>query len=398
MDYNFSSDFFQWIDAHADDDPNRLRLKYGRERADEILQIECRRTYAAKLGPALKADPQFIFPTALSGEQSTSCRLAAFHASMIRPGWRIADLTAGLGIDAMAMARHAGTQGYETAVERDETVADALRHNARNIPNLEVICSDCRTMLDIWAREGMKFDCMFIDPARRDSAGGRVYALDRCEPDVVEMLPLLRTVTKRLIIKASPMLDISHTLSLLPEAIKVTVLGTTTECKELDVECEFGLTHYPEPHIEAVTLGHGIDSRFTFTRSEEAGSAVQYGVPAPGDYILEPYPAVMKAAPFRLLAARYGLLKPAANTQLWCGHSIPEGFPGRAYEVEDVLPYMSKHIKRYASRYPRVGVTARNFDIGADTLRAKLGVKDGPLRLFAITDDNGNKYLITCKE
>lgn len=398
MDYNYSPDFFQWIDTHAGDDPARLRLKYGRDRAAEILQIECRRKYADKLGEALEADPQFIFPTALSGEQSTSCRLARFHTSMLQSGWRVADLTAGLGIDAMAMARHAGTQGYVVAVERDEAVADALRHNARNIDNLEVACEDCRTLLDVWAREGMRFDCMFIDPARRDSAGGRVYALDHCEPDVIDMLPLLRTVTKRLIIKASPMLDIAHTLSLLPEAVKVIVLGTPTECKELDVECEFGLATYHEPSIEAVTLGRDVDSHFTFTRSEEAAAPVSYGIPAPGDYILDPYPAVMKAAPFRLLAARYGLRKPSANTQLWYGHTMPDAFPGRAYEVEEVLPYMSKHIKRYASRYPRVSVTTRNFDISADALRGKLGVKDGPRRLFAISGNDNNKYLITCKE
>lgn len=398
MDYNLDSDFFQWIDAHMSDNPARLRLKYGHSRANEILQIECRRKYATKLGAAFKADPQFIFPTALSGEQSTSCRLADFHASMIGKGWRVADLTAGLGIDAMAMARHTGSQGFVLAVERDDTVADALRHNARTIDNLEVAGSDCRTLLDVWAAEGMQFDCMFIDPARRDNAGGRVYALDQCEPDVVAMLPLLRAVTKRLIIKASPMLDISHTLSLLPEAVKVTVLGTPTECKELDITCEFGRNTYHEPLIEAVTIGQNVDSRFTFTRSEEATATVNYGIPQPGDYILEPYPPVMKAAPYRLLAERFGLSKPSANTQLWYGRSIPAGFPGRAFEVEETQPFMSKNIKRYSSRYPRICVTTRNFDISAVVLRAKLGVKDGPGRMFAITGSANDKYLITCKE
>ena len=59
---------------------------------------------------------------------------------------------------------------------------------------------------------------------------------------------------------------------------------------------------------------------------------------------------------------------------------------------------MSKHNKRYASRYPRVSVTTRNFDISADALRGKLGVKDGPRRLFAISGNDNDKYLITCKE
>jgi len=396
--FYMNTDFFKWIAEHAADDPSKLRLKYGHGRADEILQIECRRKYAAKLCHTLRGDSEFIFPTVLSGEQSTSDRLATFHASMIVPCRQVADLTAGLGIDAMTIARHLGNDGHVTAVERDEAVADALRHNARNISALEVINADCRTLLDVWGREKRHFDCIFIDPARRDSSGGRVYALDQCEPDVTAMLNALQTVTDHLIIKTSPMLDIAHTLSLLPQAVRVVVLGTTTECKELDIECRFGIGKYPEPQIEAVTLGNNTDSRFSFTRSLEAEASATYGIPGPGDYILEPYPAVMKSAPFKLLSATYGFTKLAPNTQLWFAASAPGDFPGRAYEVEEVLPYMSKHIKRYSSRYSHVSITVRNFDTGADNLRTRLGVKDGPRRLFAVSDAGGNKYLITCKD
>lgn len=392
---DLSPDFYEWIDAHKDADPATLRLKYGKERAFEILQIECRKKYAAKLHETLARDPRFIFPTALAGEQSTSDRLAAFHASLIKPGMKVADLTAGLGIDAMAMARKAGPDGHVTAVERDENVADALRHNADSLPCVEVIQSDCRTLLDVWAREGMVYDCIFIDPARRAADGSRVYALDDCEPDVVAMMPLLKTVARRIIIKASPMLDITHTTGRLDNVERVIVLGSATECKELDIVCGTKAAE-TEPAIEAVTLARGVDSRFTFTRAEDAAATPVFGVPRAGEYIFDPYPAVMKAAPFRLLGARYGLSKLAANTQLWYGPAPAEGFPGRAYKIEEVLPYMSKHIKRYASRYPRVSVTARNFDMTADALRAKLRVSDGPARLFAATAADGTRYLITC--
>lgn len=390
-----TADFFQWIEAHKEDDVSRLRLKYGRERADEILQIECRRKYASKLGDVLHRDPEFIFPTALSGEQATSCRLAHFHASMVKPGDKVVDLTSGLGIDVMAMAHRVGEMGHVIAVERDENVADALRHNARDISNIEVITSDCRTLVDVWAQEGMKFDWVFIDPARRAADGGRVFALDQCEPNVVAMLPVLSKISKKLIIKASPMLDISHTVGLLPQAEKVITLGSTTECKELDVICDFARAEGRAPEIEAVTLGDGLDSRFEFTRLQEAEAKPDFGLPTVGGYVYDPYPAVMKAAPFNLLSQRFGLKKLAANTQLWCSETLVEKFPGRAYRVLEILPYMSKHIKRYASRYPKIGVTARNFDISSDALRAKLAVKDGPMQLFAVTAFNSQKLLIT---
>lgn len=392
-----SPDFFAWIEAHKADDAAKLRLKFGRDRAFEIMQIECRRKYATKLAETLRHNPEFIFPTALSGEQSTSDSLAHEHATLLKPGYKVADLTAGLGIDAMAMASRVGEKGHVIAVERDETVADALRHNAKAITNPEVINSDCRVLLDVWAREGMRFDAVFIDPARRASDGGRVFALNQCEPDVVEMLPLLKSVSDRLIVKASPMLDISHTLSLLPDATEVLVLGTSTECKELDIICDFKHKAASSPKIKAITIAQGLHNVYTFTREDEAEAKAQYGLPEVGGYVYDPYPAVMKAAPFKLLSSG-GLKAIGPNTHLWCSLQEADRFPGRSYQVGEILPYMSKHIKRYAARFPKISVTARNFDMTSDELRAKLKVKDGPGRLFAVTAFNGQKLLISCND
>lgn len=392
---NLPEDFYSWISAHASEDPARLRLKYGRDRAQEILQIDCRRKYSAKLCDTLAADQEFIFPTALSGEQSTSDRLARFHAEMIPDGATVIDLTAGLGIDAMTMAR-LGADSV-VAVERDAEVADALRHNSRNLNNFTVITGDCNEIARHLVTEGRHFDYAFIDPARRAGDGSRVFALSDCEPDVTAMLSTLRSLAGNLIVKASPMLDITDTAERLPGTVEVITLGTSTECKELDIRVDLDSETTDGYIIKAVTLGDGLESVFTFTRAEEASAIAEFGEPKAGDTVYEPYPAVMKAAPFKLLGERFGLKKAGPNTHLWFSDNEVPDFPGRALRVVEVLPYMSKHIKRYASRYPRVGVTTRNFDTGADALRAKLGVKDGPMRLFAITTFNSRKLMITCE-
>lgn len=392
---NITEDFFTWINDNATADTARLRLKHGNTRAFEILQIDCRKKYATKLADTLARDAEFVFPTALSGEQSTSDRLAQYHASMIADGASVIDLTAGLGIDAMTIGRTAASE--VVAVERDPQVAEALRYNSRNIRNLKVIEGDCRDVVKTLLEEGRRFDYAFIDPARRAGDGSRVFALSDCEPDVTAMLPDLRKLAATLIVKASPMLDITDTIERLPGTVEVTALGTTTECKELDFKVDLDSNSNGEYIIKAATVGDGLESIFAFTRAEEAAATSAYGEPKVGDIIYEPYPAVMKAAPFKLLGERFDLRKAGPNTHLWFSDCDAPDFPGKALRVVEVLPYMSKHIKRYASRYPRVGVTTRNFDTGADTLRAKLGVKDGPMRLFAITAFNIRKLLITCQ-
>ena len=382
---------FDWINAHLGDDTSALRLKFGKEHADDILQIEMRRKHASKFSETLKNNPRFIFPTSLAAEQSTSDLLALYHASLLKPGCTVADLTSGMGIDAMAFS---GVAARVVAVERDPVIADSLRANARSLSNLTVVNDDCRNFLKSCCR----FDVMFIDPARRNASGGRVYALADCEPDVVDLLPAVRQKSSSLIVKASPMLDITHSVGeLAPYVARVITLGTTTECKELDLICDFNRSTANEPLIQAVTLAPGFISEFSFYPSREAAAKARFGVPVEGNFIFDPFPAVMKAAPFRLLGEKFNLEKLGSNTHLWFADRPVEDFPGTVWRVVEVLPFMSKHIKRYASRFPKVSVTARNFDISSDALRSKLKVSDGPLRLFAVNAFDGRKLLITCE-
>lgn len=382
---------FDWIERHGAEDPSKLRLKHGKERSEEILQIEMRRKHSNKFASTFNSYPHFYIPTALAAEQATSDRLAEFHASLVEPHSRVVDLTAGLGIDAMAIAMRAESV---VAVEQNPTIAEALQLNAVALPNLKVINQDCR----VYIKESPHFDVAFIDPARRTPNGSRAFALADCEPDVVAMLPELSKTADTLIVKASPMLDISHSARTLGLSVtEIIALGTTTECKELDFVCRFNTAH-SEPVIRAITLAAGIDSRFSFSLSDEFIAKPTFGVPAVGNFIFDPYPAVMKAGPFKILGERFRLKKLGMNTHLWCGTQPVEGFPGATFRVIEVLPYMSKYIKRYASRFPKISVTSRNFDITSDALRSKLGVSDGSLRLFAVNTFDRQKLLITCEK
>ena len=378
--------FWKFVFDNAGADAAGLRLKYhgcgGMDYAFAITQIECRKKFGKKLRETLAANHEFVFPSVLAGEQATSDLLAAYHASLIGEGERVADLTAGLGIDASHIAARAASV---VAVERDALKADCLEANFGSM--VDVVNADCRQYLEDC--EDNAFDTVFIDPARRGADGSRVFALADCEPDLIEMLPLLRRKAKRLIVKASPMLDITNMMRDLPGVCRMIALVNTTECKELMAVVDLRAEPMPidDVPIDAVTLAEGKPaSEISFTRSLEASAESSSAIPEVGGYLFEPYPAVMKAAPFGLLSQRYGVGKIHPNTQLYFSDTIAEGFPGEAYRIEAVIPYESKYIKRLKSAYPQIQVTTRNFDVPADALRKKLGVKDGGnLRLFAVT-------------
>lgn len=407
---DFSDDFFSWIDAHRADRPADLRLRYagkagasagGADMAFAILQVECRRKCARKLEATLAAFPRFVFPTALSAEQCSSDRLAAFHASLVPDGARTGvDLTAGLGIDAMALGRKGLAM---TAVERTPELAEALRYNSRGlgVEGFEVVEGDCREWLAAAVADGRRYDVAFIDPARRSDTGGRLYALEACEPAVLAMLPELAKVCRRLIIKASPMLDVSQTARELtpPGAAEIIAAGTATECKELIAVVDFGDGEKAEPLVRSVTLlSDGSKVEYDFTAAEEREAPPVPAGPgiAAGMSICEPYPATMKCGAHRALAAAFGLWGFDANTRLYYAAEAPAGFPGESFEVLDVQEYASRNIKRFARKYPAISVSARNFGLTAEELRRKLGVRegDGLLRVFGLTASGGRRILV----
>jgi len=390
-------DFWAWVDAHAGDEPTRLYLRYGASRRLEILQVESRRHHRAKLAGAFALRPRLLVPTALAGEQASSWAMAQWHASLVAPGSRVADLTAGLGIDLLAICASASAV---VAVERDPDVADALRHN---FPEAEVVGADCRDFVRDALAAGRTFDTIFIDPARRGADGARLYALAQCSPDVAGMMPDLLRLAPQVIVKASPMLDIAHTLGELPACTRICAVGTAAECKELVAVCTAAPADASDGiladatadvPVSAVTAGAG---ELTFTRAGEAAARASYAVPAVGQYVYSPWPAVMKAAPYNLLCERYGTSMLGPNTRLWTSAALRDDFPGRAYRVDEVLPYASRLIRRYAATHPAVGVTVRNFDIDASALRRKLGLRgdSADVRLFAVKGPSAEPLLVT---
>jgi hypothetical protein len=81
-----------------------------------------------------------------------------------------------------------------------------------------------------------QYDLIFLDPARRDSHGGKVFRLEDCTPNVVELLPTLLQHGKQILLKLSPMLDLTQAikeLSAVSLQWSVYVVAIKNEVKEV---------------------------------------------------------------------------------------------------------------------------------------------------------------------
>ena len=385
----------QWsqVDNLMNADVNQLRLAHhGNSEMDAVItQVDCRQRTAKKLCSTLQAAPRFIFPTVLSAEQSTSDSLAAFHASLCSGFLRVLDLTCGLGIDSFHIARNVE---QVTACEINPLTAECASLNARslNLENVNVVNTDSEDFLASLLPNS--FDCIFVDPARRGTQGKRLFALSACSPDVSTLLPQLLEIAPHVIIKASPMLDISHTIGELTNVTRVIALGDRRECKELVIECNRNNTD--DPVIESVTIGPDNEEfSFSFNMMQERSATPDFGRPEPGHLLFEPFPSAIKSGAFNSLAVDFGLTKLAPNSHLYHFPDPVAGFPGRAFRIYAVLPFNKKGIREASSLISHAEVSTRNFPLKPEQVLAKMKIHPGGnTKIFASRDASDKTILI----
>lgn len=382
------NEFASFVLNHANDDTKSLRLKYhGRQSyIAAIEQIELRRKAREKFKDR---DGNICLPNRLfsgvSVEQASSYNIAAFHCSLANGAHKILDMTMGMGSDAVAFASIPQTE--VTAIELNNQLAVLSADNYKHLNNLTVINDDSVQ----WLKNSHKqFDLIFIDPARRDENGSRVINLHDCTPDITTIIPELFEHAPRVLVKLSPMLDITATINELSGVAGVYVIEERGDCRELllDLRRDFN----EEPQLYSIRDGINI---FSCKRSEEIEAVASFARPTVGQYLYEPYVSIMKLSPFKLLCERYSVNEASPNSHVYFGESLISDFPGRTYRITDVLPYSSSVIKRLARTYPKASVAVRNFPLTADALRARLRIKDSDqLRIIATTLSDLSKILI----
>lgn len=393
------SRFRSFIEVNADSDVASLRLKYltGPDRTVydfAITQIECRQRYSKKLADTLAHFDDFLFPDILACEQSTSDAMASFHVGLVRNTPSLCDMTAGLGIDCM----HIAAAGSEvTACEIDPMRAGVLSYNAIGLGVGQLIRVRNTDSVEALKKGELSADTLFIDPARRDSDGRRVFGISDCTPDLIAIEPYVARHFNRMVAKLSPMLDVSAVARSLSVVTDIYVIGTSTECRELvSISLPSEGQKDGNPTIHAVTLSAQDTLSLSFNRAEEAEAQCIFATPTKGDILIIPYPAIIKAGAFRFTAEKYHLSKIAPNTHLYftSEKDSHENIPGQKIIIEDIVEWRSKNIKRLKNLVPQGWITVKNFGMSADELRSRLGIRPGGTsRIIGFTDNAGMRLL-----
>lgn len=386
-----TKEFIDFVNTHKEVDTARLLFSASRypsiDMPAAVNQIEGLRM-AREKWPWLEKQEGYEYPPRLNREQASSEATARYKATVCQgcqAAGRIADLTGGMGIDALALAIYHRAAGISLPqvdyVERDPQLCALMERNlqALGIGNVTVHCADSME----WLSTQESFDLLYIDPARRSTDGHKVAAFEDCTPDILQHMSLLHNKCRRLMVKASPMIDISRATAQLGHVAEVHIVAVKGECKEVLFLCDGA--HDGTPIVHCVNLnGSQVPSDFRFTRDEELTATATYSNRV-GRYLYDPHAALRKGGCFRLLAQHFGLPLLAPNTHLYTSDTLLPDFPGRTFEVMQEISLNRKQLKPILPD-GKAHVVTRNFPTEAATLQKQLGLREGgELYLIATT-------------
>ena len=331
IDFLTQPEVKEFIRENVNADPNKLILNPPasfRANIKEIAsQILSRQKAKGKL-ESWASNFDIIMPPPLSIEQASSDTTSQYKRNLIG-GKHLVDLTGGMGIDCFSLSESFERTSY---VERDPDLCEVFRHNSKvHKRKIDLINSTAEDYLKHHSLDTQNV-IAYIDPARRDQSKKRVFRIADCSPNLTELMPALSKKTSQVLVKYSPLLDVSSLIKSIDHIKELYVVSVKNDCKELLLLIDFSFKG--ESQIKCINLETD-QQAFSFSMKEEHSASPVYGNYK--QFIYEPNSSIMKAGAFNKVAEIFNVSKLANNTHLYTSNEIIESFPGRIYQVIDTV-------------------------------------------------------------
>ncbi len=376
----------EFINTHLNSDIASILLKGTNfptlETKDIIEQIEAKKRSEKKLPTWFNAK-SIYYPNKINIEQTSSEITAQYKAELIS-GESIIDLTGGFGVDCFYFSKV-----FESVIhcEINKSLSEIVNHNY-TLLNVNNISTKNIDGIEFLKSATNAFDWIYLDPSRRHESKGKVFFLNDCLPNVPEHLDLLFKHSKNILIKTSPLLDLSVGISELHFVKTIHIVAVNNEVKELLWILEHGFEG--DISIKTTNIKKEDVEHFNFSMEREKSLESKYSQPL--TYLYEPNSAILKAGAFESISNQLNVHKLHKHSHLYTNETLID-FPGRRFKIENIIHFNKKELKNLD--ISKANITTRNFPETVEQLRKKLKIKDGGNNyLFFTTDLNDNKIVI----
>ena len=336
--------------------------------------------------PSWFSTKNIYYPPKISIEQ-TSSEITAKYKTEIITGNSIIDITGGFGVDCFYFSKH-----YKNVIhcEINSELSAIVKHNYQQlkIKNIETVSGDG---IEYLKNIEQNFDCIYIDPSRRNDIKGKVFLLKDCLPNVPENIDFIFCKTKQVLLKNSPILDITSAINELKFVKEIHIIAVKNEVKEVLFLLEKDSIKSIE--IKTINIQKNNWQTFNFIHKEKAIS--QYSKPL--TYLYEPNAAILKSGGFHQISQQLNVFKIHQHSHLYTSDVLID-FPGRIFKIENVISYDKKEIQKLIPE-KKANITTRNFPKTVALIRKETKIKDGGnTYLFFTTNLNNKSIIIHCSK
>ncbi len=348
-----------------------------------INQIIAKKKSKDKLPTWFSAE-NIIYPEKISIEQTSSETTAKYKASLVS-GEKLIDCTGGFGIDDYYFSIQ-----FKNVIhcELNVDLYQIVKHNFKVLKatNIDCIHGDST---DILEQLNERFDCIYIDPSRRNDVKGKVFMLADCLPNVVDLQDFYFQFTNTILIKTAPILDLHAGLLELKNVAEIHIVAVENEVKELLWKIEKNFNASPE--IIAVNIEK---EKQTITKIESTKSYfASYSLPK--KYLYEPNASLMKSGGFEAVSELFAIGKLHQHSHLYTSDALID-FQGRKFQIDTIVPFQKKEISHYIQG-KKLNVSTRNFPIKPEEIKKKFKITDGgTIFAFFTTNMNNEKIILLC--
>ena len=382
-------DIQEHINNHLKSDIHKLILKgvpFEGVTVQEVAnQVICKQKSEKKL-PSWFGTKNIYYPPKVSIEQTSSETAAKYKASLVS-GKRLIDLTGGFGVDSFYFS-----STFNTVIhcEINTKLSKIAAHNFKQLNKTNITCL-AENGIEYLKKSSDSFDVIYLDPSRRSDSKGKVFLLKDCEPNIPKYIDLLLNKTTTILIKNSPILDITSAIKELKFVKEIHIVAIRNDVKELLYLLE--KEYNGEIKINTINFSKKNTQKFNFLFNKKTISSYQ----EPLDYLYEPNAAILKSGGFHEITAQLDVYKIHQHSHLYTSKKNIK-FPGRGFKIIAVLPYDKKKIVKLLPN-KKANITTRNFHKSVAQIRKELKIKDGGDDYLFFTRNLHNTFsCIYCKK
>ncbi|MPY83678.1 MAG: class I SAM-dependent methyltransferase [Actinophytocola sp.] len=335
-------------------DVRRARELVGEARAGAVLEtVLLRRKAASKLD---SADDWLFTEDAL---QQASPTAVARHRAVRLADRDVHDVTCSIGADLVALA---ATARRCVGSDVDEVRLAMARHNCGRVRvDPALVRADA-------LRPVTRDAVVVADPARRDARGRRRWRPEDFQPPLDALAEAYRG--RDLAVKCAPGIDPDAA----PWAKEVEVISLDGQVREA---CLWAGSVATVRRRATVLRGAGEGWSITDAEPDDCE------VGEPGEWLIDPDGAVVRAGLVRHYAARHGLWQLDERIAYLTGDEPPPGI--RAFHVREFGPYREKTLRSRLRELDvgRVEILVRGLDVDPNALRPRLKLR-GPAELSVV--------------